>query len=378
MTALYLQSGWGHLKRVAELADNPGVNLRGVILSPQHLSEARIPEAVSLSPGEVLIDPQTYVYSIPDGEASRHESHGLAPTISTNMSARQLTETVGQVIELNDRLGLGRVVAPAPLMSGFLDPWSQLGSSLLSTTLDMTDRPVLATVAVDSAAFSSWDDVEYWLDAFTQLDVEGIYLAVANESTYPPSWDVEQLAAILRFVYRLGALNDYEVIWGFSDLAGLISLGAGASSFASGWFYGLRRFSRGAWVPSSGGRQPTPRVTMPHLLATVRGDMVTSDWVTLGALDGLTRESADRVVEGDWAGGDSWPQHIEALSSLSNQVSELPPEERPWDVRARLAMAVDLLNRLEDAGVALEAGLRARVTELVDAFDRFLRLEGLA
>lgn len=378
MSVLYLQSGWGHHTRVGELDQASGIDVGGVILSPQHLSENRIYDAALSSPGEVLLDPQTYVYSIPDAVASRHDDHDLVASIDVNSPARVLSEVVDQVLELNRRLELGRVIAPAPLMSGFMDPWSQLGASLLATTVDMApDARLLATVAVDVAAFSSWEDVELWLDRFTRSDVDGVYLVVANESPYPPAWDPGQLAAILRFIYRLSQLNGYQVLWGYSDLAGLLGLAAGGTGLASGWFYGMRRFSRSTWIPSRGGRQPTPRVTVPDLFSPVRADFVTPGWEQAGALQGLGHGARQQVLQQHWELADAWPQHLGVLSAVASELAALEQPARVLALRDRLAHATEGVDALEERGVATEPGLRARLAEFAQALDLFAELEGI-
>jgi hypothetical protein len=376
VTRMMLQSGWGHTTRATRLAEQ-AVPVRGTILSPQHMSPERLSEAALSDFGRpILLDPQTYVHSIVDGTASRHEDHGLASELEWDASASAIQSVAQSVIDANAALGLDDLqIAPAPLMSGFQDSWSQLGSSLLSTYIEASPAPVLATVAFDLQAIASWEEVEAWLDLFTRRDIEGVYLIVCNEAPYPPPWDANLLAGILRLIYRLSELNGYRVVWGYSDIPGLLGLTVGAESMSSGWFYGSRRFSRSSWVPSSGGRPPTPRVLLPELLQPVRSDSLSAAWGAAGAYSGLSRGDIDALNRNEWTGELSWTQHLRQLSRSSMEFAAGDLDARLDHAEAALAGASTVLDRLAGSGIAVETGLRSRVEELRRALQLFANEE---
>jgi len=242
--------------------------------------------------------------------------------------------------------------------------------------IDLVDPGrVLAAVTVEAAAFASWDDVEIWMDLFSRRDVAGIYLIVEGTSQYPPLWDAAQLANVLRFIYRMSVVNQYEVIWGYSDLAGVFGLAAGATAMASGWHYSARRFTRGSWTPSSGGRQPRPRVLIPTLLHPIDAASVSERWRDAGVLEGLPAAAQQLLIEGEFDRTDSWTQHLSALSTIANNLGDLPLLDRVGEATIMLERAMEAVGSLDDQGIAIEPGVSARLGEFQGAMDRFIRDE---
>ena len=81
---------------------------------------------------------------------------------------------------------------------------------------------------------ADWDRIA-WLDVLTTLDVAGFYLVVGRrKAVYPPMpWERGNLFNLLRTIFTLSVVNEYEVVWGFADVDGLMGLAAGADAIAA-------------------------------------------------------------------------------------------------------------------------------------------------
>jgi hypothetical protein len=86
MASFWVQQGYGKSDKIERLYD-AGL-LGGVLLSPADEEPPALQATRESTPDiEVLLDPQTYVYSIPGGTARCHEAHGLAvPNLNWRLS----------------------------------------------------------------------------------------------------------------------------------------------------------------------------------------------------------------------------------------------------------------------------------------------------
>lgn len=385
--SLWIQQGYGKGDKLARLASKRGVE--GVLLSPADETAERLSETATDCRGEglaVAVDPQTYVYSIPEGAGRLHDEHGLAfGDLSWAPPPNELATQVQAVLQLNDRLGTESVISPAPLQQSFDDVWAPVALQYARATVEAADKPVLATLAVADSGFASWETVERWLDVATTLDVAGFYLIVSKSGprVYPPLWDEQILTNILRLVHRLSVLNSYRLLWGYADVAGLLGVAAGASGFGSGWFYSLRTFSPSKWQPSSGGAQAVPRVFASGLLTALEaqseGRAVARSALAAEAFPGRrTRRRIADHTQG-WGQTDAWYQHLKSLASVGAQVARRTPGTGTaldfTDERIRQASA--RLETLRRSGVTLRPAYANTLDTYSAALRRFRTAEGV-
>lgn len=386
MASFWVQQGYGKSDKIKRLYD-AGL-LGGVLLSPADEEPATLQATLESTPDvEMLLDPQTYVYSIPGGTVRCHEAHGLAlPNLNWGMAASEVDAVVKAVIDANDRLGVTNLIAPTVVQRSLNDVWTSLALQMARTTLGVVggQRRVYVSAVIEEPALADWEDVANWLDIVTGLDADGFYVIVdrVTQSPYPAMWNPSHLTNLLRLIYSLSQLNEYEVLAGYSDIEGILQVAAGASGSAAGWFYSLRAFSDSKWQPSSGGRQATPRAfsvgLLTPLLAVGEGEQVARSELAVDAYpDEAVRTVLSTNPEG-WSLVNAGSHHLGALAMVVNDVAQQNPISARLDaVETRLADAHGRLVALEQQGVPFSGAYRQRLETFRRALDDFRALEGV-
>ncbi|MEX0834067.1 MAG: hypothetical protein WD276_09405 [Actinomycetota bacterium] len=384
---LWVQHGYGKGQKIAELLSSGSIG--GVILSPadedvsalSSTTESLVAQAVP-----VLIDPQTYVWSIPGGSARHHDSHGLeVPGFHWSIPASDTQAVVEAVLQVNRNLGVSAILSPTCIQRGIEDPWTPLALQLARTTIELKekDETILVSLVLDEAALSNWEPIENWLDILTTLSADGFYIAVSRTASYPATWEPSRLQNLLRVVYRLSVVNEYRVVLGYSDIDGLASLSAGAEAIASGWYYTLRAFSESKWGPSSFGRQANPRVLLATLLSPVVADHEGQDIAASSMSTAVIPDDALRArLAGTttWGTADAWGQHLSELRALADEIeaSGTSTPERAQHLLTRIDSARGHLQQLRDSGLVLDASYTSFLNSMQSAVAGFLMEENLS
>lgn len=381
----WIQHGYGKGAKIDTLA-RTGL-LSGVILSPadEDLYALRSTcNAVEDPSINLLLDPQLYVHNITGAVARCHESHGLefGEISSLFISPREISEQVEAIITANQQLGLNSIVAPSPYQVSFGDAWAPLSLQYARAMIANAEMPVYASLVVADAAFLHWDQTMRYLDALTTLDVAGIYLIIGTPGkSYPLLWSPECLSNILRVIYTLTELNRYDLIWGYSDIVGLIGLGVGAAGAATGWYNSLRMWKPEKWIPQRGGRQANPRLLVESLLSVIERD---PEAISIAR----TRLSTEVFVdpnerrrltdEQHWGIADSWNQYLNAIAQLHQTVDHsLDISSRLFDFHQRLQNAIAMLNEVRALGLPFDATHSSRLDALAQSIDIFTAAEDL-
>lgn len=383
----YVQHGYGKGLKIARL--NDAVDLTGIILSPAHEDRLRLSETVtSFGHLELLLDPQSYIYSLtPQGTARHHASHGLA---LKDMHWSQTADTVKSHLEAvrlaNDGIGLaGAKIAPAPYQSNLDNFWLPISLQYSRSSADSwgTDE-TLASLVVDEKVLESWDNIEGWLDVLTTLDVRGFYLVVnRNAGQYPAQrWDPQALSNLLRLIFTLTQLNDYELIWGYADIDGILGVAVGATGVASGWSYGLRTFNVSRWnVKRSGGAPAVPRIHFQKLWAPLRWNEAGDLHRTPEGRQAFTRTLSDHFANNSfesWGIAEAQHQHLEVLANRVNALARTSVISARLDrVQKSLDAALALHTSIASTGVTLDPRYVGQVRSYKEAMELFRRAESL-
>lgn len=382
--SFYIQHGYGKGQKIAAVAEVG--NLEGVILSPGDEDPGALGDTATFSRGRglrTLVDPQTYYYSTqPQGRGRNHEAHRLeVGDLNWAQDARSVASHIDRVGELNQAVNAdGLWIAPGPLQDTFADVWTPLAVQFARTaSQSWGSERTLVTLAVSESGLSDWQAISRWLDVVTTLPVRGFYLLVSRPSTSYPSgpWAPQKLTNLLRLVHALAVLNEFEVIWGYSDLEGLLALSVGGTGAASGWSYTLRQFSSAKWTdPATGGRPATVRTHLSKLWSLPRAETETSQLLNSAMRDQLfTEEELNNFAV----------QPLSAISRVDAQVSHLLAlaEKSAWlsreddlavrvnAVQRSLDEAVELWNTIGGSGLLLEPQYQNRVIALRDALRGF-------
>jgi hypothetical protein len=103
-------------------------------------------------------------------------------------------------------------------------------------------QPLLATVAIsqkalNTAAFASGGLLEAVVDPVTaRQGLDGVYIVVAQTETPAHPFEIRDdvARAYLQLARDFGRTGSYQIITNFADLLGLLSIGLGATAFATG------------------------------------------------------------------------------------------------------------------------------------------------
>jgi len=385
----YIQHGHGKAAKIASVSQAAPV--AGVILSPANEDMRRLADTADDCRARglhVLLDPQSYIYSLsPLGIARHHKSHGLEfLKLHWSQTADAVKKQVDAALLANQNIGhLGPFIAPSPYQANLTDYWmpTALQYGRTSSAEWGADRTV-ATIALDENVLRSWGGVQDWLDIITTLDVSGFYLLVnRSRPVYPPTpWDPQVLANLLRVIYTLTELNGYELIWGYADIDGLLGIAAGATAVASGWTYGLRAFSTAKWNETrTGGAPPVPRVYLPKLWAPLRSNEAEDLFGTAigrAMFPSTLRSQFDAHGFEPWGIADAQEQY---LTYLARGVDALA---RRGGVTDRVATLVDRLqaasgrfDEISTLGITLDGRYSGRVRAYREALDLFRKSESL-
>ena len=380
----WIQHGYGKADKIRIVA--MAGSLTGVILSPADEERSSLEATASdarLHGLDLLLDPQLYVHTLEGASARYHDSNGLDfGTISWFVSPQEIAEHAQAVVNVNTRLGTSQIVAPAPYQASFGDVWTPLSLQYAQATSAVTDDPVYISIVADDTAFSDWHTTSEYLDALTTLDAAGIYLVVGTGGTgYPRPWEPTRLANVLRAIYTLAEFGQYKVLWGYSDIAGVLGLTSGAAGAATGWYNSLRTWSPQKWMPKTGGRQATPRIFVEPLLSVIERDtearnIVRTQHATNVFPDPGIRQ--DLRGDGSWGIADSWNQHLITTAQLHQTIDQQASvSDRVSEFHQRLENAIALLADVMDAGSIVTPVYTNCLRSFVAALEIFVEEEGL-
>lgn len=380
----WIQHGHGKAEKIRTVARSQ--DLAGVVLSPADEDRSSLYEtarSVESLGSEALLDPQLYVHTIKGAAARCHAACGIDfGELSWILGPADIRSHIDSVLTLNQELNISRVIAPSPYQASFGDAWTPISLQYASAMIDSTDRPVFVSLVAEDAAFSDWSNTQSYLDVLTTLDAAGIYLIVGTSSqNYPVTWEPDRLANVLRCIYVLSELNEYEVLVGYSEIAGIAAVAAGASGAATGWYNSLRMWKTGKWVPQSGGRPATPRLLVDSLLSPIErsGEAVGIARTTIANAvfaDAHERQSLQR--EAPWGISDSWNQYLLTMAKLhSHLVRGSGTLARVQHLLTALHDAAQLLVEVGDSGAAINPAYVNRIGAIAQAVESFALLEDL-
>ena len=331
MTIL-VQHGWGKSDKIERGIASGAIE--GVILSPRDESPTRLDSFLSALPNSIerLVDPQLYagtIWPVRDGnlEDYGHYRRHLTPT---SFSPAAIRDFVDDALTWQTGLDVSAIVSPTVLVDDLGSQWAQIAMMLAQETVVQHDgsKPLLISLVIGEDALRQRTPVDDWLDALTQLDVEGFYLVVRRTSdSYRQHYDPEVLASLMRVCYSLGNLNQYRVFVGYTDIATLLLHAVGVAGTAAGWYANLRQFSLRRFEPVTGGRRPRTRYSSRPLLNCIY--MTELDGIYNGGhlarvLSGTPLDSRFNTTTNPenvaWPDDDATLHHWQVLADISRSV----------------------------------------------------------
>lgn len=288
---------------------------------------------------QVLFDPQFFVSTLSPLRSGKLNTY---PFFRENLSRRDfitpssLTNYVQEVIDYqNNNLNITRLISPTVLFDDFNDNWSQIALSLAYESVVFyhslnNPAPLLVCLAINETALRNSDAMKDFLNVISLMDVKGFYILVRRESTADPFIDSEILESLLYITYILASVNDYEVIFGYTDFLGIPLHAVGLTASACGWFNGLKQFSLTRFQPTSGGRRPLPMYTSGKLLNSILVIPELSSLYGLGLVDEVSsntpyeRELIQNPANAPWTNTSSCLQHWNVIAQVITNIDAFP------------------------------------------------------
>ena len=193
-------------------------------------------------------------------------------------------------------------------------------------------------------------------------------------------WNSYWLGNVLRVIYSLSEFNNLEILWGYSDVTGVLGVTCGASGGATGWYNSLRMWHRDRWK-KRGGSQAKVRIFAEPIMSSIEreGEATSIARTFVGSQVFPDSSVRDQLLEDVlWTRPVSQLQHMRSLAELHASIDlECSIGERTTDFRERLVNAASLLLNSRDAGAAISPTYVGQLQSLIEALDQFVAGENL-
>jgi len=167
-------------------------------------------------------------------------------------------------MEFQVQMGCSYIICPSPLISN-----RETGAALLGDWLDSSiqvfknkeiGQPLLASVVVDENEIKeNAEELSGFLDSLiaqvtARFEFSGVYVVIVQTHTNHPFQMGDK--AVAAYLYLASAFNKAfdVVLLNFADIIGYISLGCGASDFATGASLPHRRMTHENYIEEGGGK----------------------------------------------------------------------------------------------------------------------------
>lgn len=302
-------------------------HLEGVILSPKDEKPAKMEEYVNYLQAhyptiDILFDPQFYVTTVipaNEGNLISYDYYTSSLTRRNFVVPSDLSRYVQQTIDYQVRLNLKKIVSPSVLLDNFNDPWSQIALSLAHESQGYHRRLnnnslLLISLCFNEVALTNADALNEFLDMISSLDVHGFYIIVRRENTNgSPQIEPTILQNLMYLSYVLSEVNNYEVVFGYTDFVGVPLYATGISAISCGWFNSLREFSLKRFQPSTGGGRARARYSSEQLLNSMLIIPELSTINRVGMINSvLSNTNYDSVIRTNPANA-VWPLDVSCL-----------------------------------------------------------------
>jgi len=240
---LLLQFGYGMMDHSRELLKAWGGG--GVVLSPRDLTNdqlIRMGQDINKIGGDVYVDPQCFVHNADWHRLKAHQYFQRFQSHATNafFGGPATRELLSDIFELGKSVGVKKHILPGMLADSISEDWFALQSNIVKEAAEITDRPLLATVALSDKVLKSEEQVEAIIERAEQWNTSGIYLVAETPSSYlvdDPAW----LANLLILASGLKLVGK-EVIVGYCNHQMLCLASANVDYICSGTWLNVRAF----------------------------------------------------------------------------------------------------------------------------------------
>lgn len=278
--SLYAQHGYGKGNKIEKALSNNIID--GVILCPRAESPEKIRDFVKKlkqdhENADCYFDPMFFLGYLHEdinlGKLSLYPYFKSELTNAHLSIPSNIHNYAKETVDFQKGLLTSAIFSPTIAINSFNSRESQIAISLAYETITVvkSSYPIFVSLCIHESAFKDTASMESFLNSISLLDVDGFYLVVERESNISKAAEIDSaiLSNLLYFSFVLSIINNYELIYGFSDLLSIPLSVASNASFASGWFSNLKSFSVANYRPASGGRRPRKRYMSEPLMNSI-------------------------------------------------------------------------------------------------------------
>ncbi len=371
---LLAQHGFGPKDKLSKgLAQG---TIGGAILSPRFARPGKMEELIQEiqgNGGTALIDPEffatTYISNPNPNLGSLEEwDYFKAPRRPRLITGADIPEIINRAVEIQHNLNTSECIAPNVFIRNADSIDTAIALNFLNQTkslaANVTDRPVLGTIALHRDALLSDNNFRDILDGLTGLESppDGYYIIVgSNELQSTGNFirsdlDHPEVIAAWMYINYVLSLNGAKVVNGYCFLASPLLAICGAHECASGWSSGLRKFCISKYVrQGKGGSQPNARYLSTSLLSYIRQtDFDAYQAIIPEVANKLSLDSIynTRDVNQTEQAQQAWEALAEITNGISGNVNHV--KQGLSDMTDRLLKAIKLWSYIQDAGFVEE------------------------
>jgi len=333
---------------------------QGMVCSPLNYPESKVIAHVKSLPStfQSILDPQLYFPRSDRGQLQNWEYYPNDFESADHSSYNWWKSLCKTLVETCVRIGCSHVCSPCIVPSRFSNDYYKfyvdIGNYLCEIARAI-DIGFYQTAIIDFNSIKDKDEVEPIASVLSQTEGDSIYLIVKT-SVEPRRelFDSDSIAAIMKLI-RLLTDAAIEVFVAFCSSEFILWKYAGATSFATGKFFNLRRFTSSRFDEPSGGGGQLPYWFEKNLVAYLReGDLVLLNNEEQLHPDYLNNPFSVEILEqiktspgSAWLGL-SWKNYLHSFAELE---MELDNEKK---IRDLLRNAEENWLRLEDNDILME------------------------
>lgn len=342
----------------------------GLILSPVHWSRDAVQKLPSSLKSASLFDPQFY---LPSSQKQKLKSYDFFPeTISggfdTNNFSLHALEAARMCVEFQIENEFSGIVIPtryfSQMVSDFTERQSVYSVEPFLEALSQTDfeRPVYLSIVMTSHMIKDETfrtRILNWLTSYQQID--GVYLIPDCERSIKQVDDSDFLEELLAMLHQLREI-DLEVILGYQNTEGLLSMLVPEVTFTFGTFENTRIFSIDKFLVADEERRgPKARIYLPGLLNWIQlsqaKDIRTNArdlWDKIHQPTKYSETALEAAVEPYFNQPGLYKHHFEVFKDQVNQLAGLETVDRYENIRAQIHSAQTVYEELDKRRFELE------------------------
>ena len=347
--------------------------VNGVILSPYKLN----PDEMTIYARDLrsshqkavlLFDPHFYLSTINNPNAGKlaEYSYFQSGLDMTSFSPNSIQRYVKEAVRFQNAIDVSSIVSPTIMIGDFNEYQALSSMQLAQATIEYVkknriEKPLLISLTFEESSLKNLEAFKKFLDSITLMDVDGFYVNVklSDASNYPVC-DPDSLGNLMYLTYVLSTVNEFKVIFGYTDFITILLHACGATASGTGWSTGLRHLPWSKFDGTGGkGGRTLARYSSSKLLNSMT---VVPDLQAIAGVDLLSDVLSGSTFDGALSPSpspDLWPRttsclhHWEILGTLVESVTQdIEIEKKLAILRRLITEGLAIYSKLQEAGIS--------------------------